>query len=78
MLRHILYEKPGDTGRGIRGGYDVRDGKSTSGGDDATRSSDASTSHTTSSYAHTTNSDNIPNTKDYAMRTNSDSRTSRR
>ena len=78
MQRRTLYEKLGGTGRGIRGGYDVRDGKSTSGGDDAMRSSDANTSRTTSSYAHTTNSDNIPNTKDYAMRTNSESRTNRR
>ena len=57
---------------------DVRDGKSSSDGDDAMHSSDANTSHTTSSCDSTTNSDNIPNTKGCSMHTMPDSRTNRR
>lgn len=69
-LLHIRDAIRGDACRGSHDADDVRNGKSNSGGgDDGKRSSDASTSHTTSSYVRTTNSGNIPNTKDCSMRT---------
>ena len=40
---------------------------SSNGGNDAMHSSDANTNHVPSSYAHTTNPDNTPNTKGYSM-----------
>ena len=57
---------------------DVPDGKSSSDGDDARRSSDASTSHVPSSCVRTTNPGNTPSTKDYAKRTMRRTRTNRR
>ena len=74
---HNLYVLYHDADRGNRGERGVPDGMSTSDGDDAKRSSDASTSHVPNSGERTTNPGNIPNTKDYAMRTNLSSRTSR-
>ena len=50
---------------------------SSSGGDDR-HNSDANTNHVSSNYVRTTNSGNIPNTKDYAKRTMRRTRTNRR
>ena len=75
---HTLYAIPCGTGHDTRGADDVRDGKCTSDGDDAMRSSDASTSHATSKNGSTTNGGSNPSTKDLPMRTMPDSRTSHR
>lgn len=57
---------------------DVLYGTSSSDGDDGMRSNDASTNHVPNNCGRTTNSDNIPNTKDYTKRTMRRTRTNRR
>lgn len=57
--------------------HDVQDGKNTRDGDDAMRNSDPNTSLAPSNDERATNQANIPNTKDYAMRTMQNSRTNR-
>ena len=63
---------------GIRDADDGDGGKSSSSGDDGRRSNDASTSHVPSSDEHATNSGSSPSTKDYAKRTMTIPKTSRR
>ena len=58
--------------------HDVQDGKNTHDDDDAMRNSGPNTSLVPNSDERATNQANIPNTKDYAMRTMRHSRTNRR
>ena len=77
-LQRSLYAKHRGASRDNRVLHRVRNGTSSSSGDDGMRSSDASTNRVPSSCERTTNSGNTPSTRANAMRTMRRTRTNHR
>ena len=78
VQQHILCVLRRDASRDILRVRGERDGKSSNSDDDDKRSNGANTSHVPSSCVRTTNSGNIPSTRENAKRTMRRSRTNRR